>query len=99
MVSASLQYMNSAHTSSQARKVTVALLVASAALFLGACSTTSSAQVRNSDKEQDAYAVLHGMMHKMAYETHQDGAADPVHADVAVLPPTVGAGASLASNQ
>lgn len=75
------------------------MLVASAALFLGACSTSSSAQVQNSNKKQDTYAVLHGLMTKMAHETHEDGAADPSANRVASLPPTAGAGASLASNQ
>ena len=75
------------------------MLVASVALFLGACSTTSVSQLQNSDKKQDTYAVLHGLMYKMAHETHEDGAAEPGQTRVASLPPTVGAGASLASNQ
>jgi hypothetical protein len=91
--------MNSRYTRSYARSATFGLLLAGAALLLGACSTPSV--VRETDGKADekpvTYAKLHQMMTKLAEEPATGAALGPI----AALTPSyadLGGGRTLAAN-
>ena len=68
--------MHSRHSSSCARPATVGILLAGAALFLGACSTPSV--VREPGDKSVTYAQLHKMMTKLAVEPATGGPLGPI---------------------
>jgi hypothetical protein len=91
--------MNSQHTRSYARPATLGVLLAGAALFLGACSTPSVVRApdEKSDETPVTYAKLHQMMTRLAEEPSTGATLGPI----AALTPSyadLGGGRILAAN-
>jgi hypothetical protein len=88
--------MNSASSVALVRRSTLAVILAGAALLLGACSTASVSSVPL--EKTVSYKQLHGLMTKLAEEPAY-GSAQHQTVALAKLSPGLGSGTTLASNQ